>query len=248
MGDEERAAIGRVHRKTPARGFPHHVDPELTPPPQEPPRPESLDGYDRIEPEVRDQLRLLADGLGSVTAGLGRLWDTRHDPARIDRLEAKIDGFSKYTIQHSEQLDKFVLPAIKAAMSRMESAEGRIGALLVQQERHSGQMDTFFDKEWPRTEKLIDGLAVSLRDLVDRFGRIETSLTGLSARVTAVEGRDTALEQRVTALELRNRDADAGDRRQAKLFSLARVVFVGVVGVVGFVGSQLGNIADWFRK
>ena len=252
MGDDERVAIGKVHRKTPPRGYPLHVDPELTPPPSEPPRPESLDGYDRIEPEVRDQLRLLADGLGDVTAAIGKVWNSRNDSARIERLEAKIDGFSKMTTQHAAQLDEFVMPAVKSLM-------GRVDLLLSGQERRNSQLEQFFEKELPRVERLLDGLAQSLKDLIERLGRLETSkekltdnVGSLALRLNAAETRDASLEHRIAALELRNRDSDTGDKREVAITKRQQRLFLAAVAAgssaLSLLVSHFGSIVNFFRK
>jgi len=242
MGDDDRALVGRERR------VPVHIDPEATPPPQEPPKPETIEGYDSIPPPIKAQLAMLRDSVSETTAAIERVWGVRDVGPQIEKLEAEVAGYRRDIIESSAQLREFVMPAIKSLMARVETVTSTV-------ERDRGRTGQFWDHDWPRIMAGIEKLDKRLDDLADRITRLEhssdrmnQSVGGIAARVTSVEAINNALDVRITALERRNADQDAGDRRQAKLLSWGRAGILALVALISFLASHCGSVVESLAK
>lgn len=246
MGDDDRANIGKELRRTPPQGYPipPHVDDELTPPPHEPPKPETIEGYETIAPPVAKQLEILSDGLAEVTGAIGKVWDARKDSSRIDKLGDTLALVREDVARMDASLREFVMPAIK-------SLQGTSHALWQYHERNRATVEMFYGEQWPRLVKAVD-------DLIDRISRVEKGQDKLSdgfsshaARLGSVENVMNAHDVRITALEQKNRhDAiaiETTDKVKAKIFSRARLAWGAVVGIVALVANQIDNIVAFVR-
>lgn len=243
MGDDDRATIGAKTRRTPPQGWPvpPHVDSELTPPPQEPPKPDTIEGFDTISPPIAKQLEILSDGLAEVTGAIGKVWDARKDSGRIDRLADTLTLVREDAARINESLREFVLPAIK-------SLQGTSHALWQYHERNKATVELFYGEQWPRLVKAVD-------DLVQRIGRVETGQDKLNdgfsshaTRLGSVENVMNAHDVRITALEQKNRDAsvalEASNKTKERIFSRARLVWGALVVAVSAVGT---HVVNYFR-
>lgn len=202
----------RLTRLYPAA--PQHVDPELTPPPMEPARPESISGYDTLPPAMRQQFSLMADGLGTLTEAVGKVWDARNVAPQLERLEQKVDGYVSDAVANSTQLREFVLPAIKGMMAKLD-------VVTSQHDRNHGRGEQFFDQDWPRMVTTLEKLDQRLDDLCKRLTRLEESVDrlnvtvgGVAARVTAVEAIGNSHDVRITALERRFADQETAAKAE----------------------------------
>lgn len=194
-GDTDRANIGRRHRTPPGgASIPTEVDPEMTPPPQPIPSPEQLDGFYQLEPQVQEQLKLLAGGLDRVRDAVGQMWGSRKDGERLDKIEQKLDVSAGYNKEHGTMLHEFVLPGIKGLM-------GRLDILLTSHETGKVRTELFWSDQWPSAVE-------SLKAITERLGRVERmqedqgrDIRDLSRQISIVTSTTLTLDQRVTSLE-----------------------------------------------
>lgn len=238
MGDDERALIGRDRRP---QEYPiQQIDPEQTPAP----------AFVTPEPtlDVHEQLRLLAEGLGDVTTGLGRLWDMRKDSDKISKLDAKFDTLVANDAQHYAAIEEFLKPSVKGLMSRLD-------ILLTHHETTKADIAAFYDHQWPEARSAIGDLRSTVNDLRSAVGDLRLAIERLASAQSVLDAKQAAsatiaaaLETRVGYIERRFVEKDAGDKRQAKLFSWARAGLVGIAAAVGFVASQFESIVDWLRR
>ena len=234
MPDDRR---DRHHRRTPAAGYPVHVDPELTPPPQEMPRPESRDGYDSISPPIREQLIALADGLGQVTHAVGKIWDARNDGTRLDRIDDKLAAVAAMLTRHQTILDDNLIPQL----DRWRATTDELAAQL------------------PRISAALEGLSLMV-SAIDRqqrnleievrtdAARTQATLSGLAVELATLHSTTAGHDDRITALELVHRDARVGSRaisrRDKKLIGLA----AGGAGVVTFIAAKWSWLTSLFTR
>lgn len=232
-------------RRTPPQGQPVHIDPELTPPPQEPPKPSTRPGYSTIAPEVREQLDMLSEGLGSVTAALGKVWDARKDVERLDRIDEKLGTLAGYATEHHTLLHQQVWPAVKELMKSTDELSRQLPALLLQVETMSNLVGDV-DRRLRNLE----------RDMGIQAERFASHRQELEARVRAAESvgnshdvRLTVLSNRIEQLELVNRDEQVGETAIAKSdkrrLNIIRGLFVAGGAVVGFVAANGAAIISW---
>jgi chromosome segregation ATPase len=244
MSADSRALIGR---KTPVHGVPTHVDPELTPPPQAPP----------IYGDVHQRLDQLADGLGQVTDAIGKVWKERGNSDRLsaqdeklDQIQTSINAWVSESVRHTEQI-KALSTSIGAVVSFTEGLRTTTVST-------STQLSNFFEREWPRHEKLMERFEKALEDIAGRITRLETAVSALrtsddvlAARLTANEASVNALDVRHTALTLRVVEIERSNREgqlvkdttaevHKKWFTWTRAALFGAGGVVMFVVKELG--------
>jgi hypothetical protein len=225
-------------RRTPL-GVPVSIDPEVTPPPQEPP----------LAPGATLAVRVdrIESYLSKLTSDVGRVWDARDIGPKLEAMSVELRGYTVDLVEVTTKMREFAMPAIKSLTSRIEEAAGYIN-------HERGRSEQFWGTEWPRMIKVIEKLDARFDDLVERLSRLERqtdtlnhNIGGQGARLSSVEAVGNSHDVRITALERRFMDADAGDKRQAKLFSWARAGFVVVVAIVSAVASNLPAIMTWLR-
>jgi hypothetical protein len=235
-------------RRTPPAGSPVHIDPEITPPPQEPPRPETLRGFELIDEAVQVQLANLATGLGQVTEALGKVWDARKDADKLTRIDEKLGTLAGYATEHHTLLHQQVWPAVKELMKATDELSRQLPALLVQVETMAGLVGDV-DRRLRNLE----------RDMGIQAERFASHRQELEARVRASEAtgnshdvRLTAMANRIAALELLNRDENvaieavsASDKRRIALIRTAVVIGS---GVIGFIVAKGGVILDFLTR
>lgn len=234
------------------RPIPEHVDPELTPPPQEPPRPESLAGYDTLPPPVREQFTLMADEIATLANAVGKVWDARNVAPQLERLETKVDGYVHDVVEAQTKLREFVDPAIKSMMARVDLVASY-------HERNAGKTEQFWTGDWPRMVTALEKLDHRFDEFADRFSRLERSVESLNqtignvaGRVAIVEAVYSAQDARIMALERRFADQDAADKREqalvvesdkavAKRNGLIKAAWGAVVGLAGLAAGYFAG-------
>jgi hypothetical protein len=236
--DDKRAAHGKVRRKTPPHGYPVAIDSELTPPPQ----PVAIDSGNTVE----QNLELVADGLGQVTAAVGRLWDSRNDSERIDKINEQLRTLSADVTKLLTQFGTFIEPFAKQTM-------GRIGILEERAANVAATTGSFFGREWPNFVETVGQLNQSLGSLVTTSKLLDQELDAIKKRHT--EWRETLNAQidelridaentrlRVVALEQRNRDTDIGDARETALVTRRNRILKATWTALTAAG---GAVAGW---
>lgn len=223
---------GRIARAvTPPAGTPVHVDPELTPPPIEPPKPRTITGYESIPPEVQAQLDTLRDSIAEATTAIARVWDVRNVGSQIERLETKVDGYTKDAIESAAQLRQFVLPSLKHQMAKLQE-------LSAYHERNVGRSERLWREELPAMKRSLEQLDERFDRLDGRLARIEQGLEGLQS----LAHRVVDIDKRLSIVERRHADDDAGDRRQLQLAHKRRRFLKFAIYAIGTLG---GAAAAW---
>lgn len=212
---------GEIRRRTEAAGHPIHIDPELTPPPQEPPLPSTRAGYETIAPEIREQIDALAENLGTLTRAVDKVWDARKDSEQLGRIDTKLGTLAGYATEHHTLLHQQVWPAVKALMATVDELSRQMPALL-NQVATMANMVTDVDRRLRQLE-------VDMRLHGERAAATTSALKQrLSAAETANGELDTALAAavvRIGKLETKNRDehvaSTAISKRDKKLIAAA---------------------------
>lgn len=197
----------------------------------EPPRPDSLPGYDSIPPPIKEQLEQLADGLGDVTRAIGRVWDARNDTDRLNKLETKIDAYTQTSARTEAVLNEWIVPWTKeqaAALDKLVLAVERLSPIAAA----VGELEKRFASFGDRLTKIEAAHELA----TERWAREAGAIDAKAGSAAAV---GNSLDVRVTALERRNADGDAGDKRQRKLIGAALAVISLLGGVAGWVASKL---------
>jgi archaellum component FlaC len=248
-GDEQRAAAGKVRRKTPPHGYPVAlIDPELTPPPVSvAPRLGSVEGRDTWPPGMRESVDMISDNLGELTTAVGRVWDARNDSGRIDKINEQLQTLQSEVAGLSAKFDAFIEPFAKQTMARMMALEDRTANV-------SASTDSFFGREWPKFTESVSQLNTNLSALVTTSKLLDQELDAIKSRVTesnaALSQRIEALRNeafsdrlRIIALEQRNRDTDVGDARETALVKRRNRMLKAAWAALTAAG---GAIAGWF--
>lgn len=254
MGDsDDKPRRARTHlgdrnesrRRTPAAGSPIHIDSELTPPPQEPPRPSTREGYDDLDPRVREQLDALADGLGEVTTALGKVWDARKDADHLLRIDQKLGTLAAYATEHQTLLHQQVWPAVKELMRATDELGRQLPTLLVQVETMSNLVGDV-DK---RLRNLERDMGVQAERFASHRQELEARVRANEAVSTSHDVRLIAMGNRVAQLETINRDervaieaVDTSDKRRVALIRTAVVVGSGLIGFLVAKGAAFVSL------
>jgi hypothetical protein len=207
MGDAARARIGAVHRRTPPRGYPIEVDPEVTPGPQ--PVPRNLD-------EIGQALDALAQ----------RAHRSRHDSDRLDRIETRLGDVDRESTQTATLLTQSVWPGLKKTM-------GDLDGLLQRQSEAFAEQKAFFDREWPEVLRSLGELAKGLATLRRELDHLATDQRATDKRVDANERRTSLVEQRVQALET----TAAVEQRVVALTGKQKAVYGGIATILSFLSG-----------
>ncbi len=215
---------------------PAHIDPELTPPPQDPPRPESLEDYDTIAPPIREQLDMLATHQRELTSAISRNWGAQVAATQLDRIDQKLSDIATSVTRHQTLLDENLVPQL----DRWRAATDEL------------------TRQLPRITAAVEGLtlmvnAIDLRqrnlELEFRTAgvRVDGSIHGMTSRLDSHAAEISTHATRITALETNNRDevvaSNAITKRDKKLIGWA----AGAGAVIAFVVSQLKTIIGWFH-
>lgn len=237
--------LRRDQRRTPPAGTPIHLDPELTPPPQEPPRPETRAGYSTIDPAVREQLDALADGLGSLTTAVGKVWDARKDVERLDRIDMKLGTLAEYATEHHTLLHQQVWPAVKELMKATDELGRQLPTLLVQVEAMSNLVSDVDQ----RLRNLERDMGVQAERFASHRQELEARVRATEVTGNAHDVRLIALSNRIEALELVNRDEAVGEtaivKSDEKRLRWIRAAWIAGSGIFGFIVAKGAAIFSW---
>lgn len=164
-----------------------------------------MKGYESIPPPIRDQLNMLADGLGNVTTALGKVWDARKDGALLDRMDSKLETLAGYATEHQTMLHEFVMPAIKECMTAANSVAMQLPRLLAQIEGLTLALGNL-DRQ------------VRMMELENRSSkeRAESEHRALESRVARTEIARNEHDTRIELLERENRDREVIAKANAK--------------------------------
>ncbi len=193
----------RPHRDygRPPSAIPVEVDPELTPPPREPPTAAVL-GRLPIESQVSELRSVVAE----QGAAIGRVWDARHISGRLERLETTVAQDTHRVGQLIVAVEHWGETSRKAFDKSLANAEEqiRVGAQLV-------------------------GIFNKLTELVDEVKSFNASVDSIRDRVADAEQRLEIVETKqaeqgaaIIDLNAWRRERDQADRD--KQVSTAAVV------------------------
>lgn len=231
MGDADRAFARRA--RTNPHAIPAYVETELTPPPQEPPRPETLRGYDSIPPPIQAQLEMLADGLGAVTAALGKVWDARKDGERLDRVDDKLASLAKSSMRHEALLDEFVVPMLKQGMKTTDGIEKQLERLVTTSEAVSINLRNL-DNHVRKSE--IERKTVEQQQLA--------ATAALDVRITAAETRGKEHSERIEVAEREQRDHAITARALAKNAKKDKRRTGGLAGAIAVLVTAIAAVIE----
>lgn len=198
MSDADRA-LGRLRRRAPAPP-PIELEDEVTPPPQEPPRPDSLDGYDTMAPPLRAQLDNLHLGQAQLVEAVGKVWELR-DGTRFERLEANLVAIAQATTRHQSMLDDLLVPQLDRWRATTDGLAQQL----------------------PKLIGMIEGLTLHVRAIDDRLRHLELDVRALGERnaghaedIAAREAGEKSLAKRISTLEQVERDRDVTAKALSK--------------------------------
>lgn len=203
MSDADRAYP--IRRRTTNRGIPVQVDHELTPPPQDPPAPSTLEGYTTIAPPIRAQLDMLHGGIDQLTGAVSKLWEARSDGQRLDNIDSKLGTLATAATRHNTMLDEFVVPGIKECMASTDAVALQLPKIIAQLEGFTLAFNSL--NQHVR--------AMELTASVDRE-RFASEHRALMARVLITEAARDEHEGRIALLERKQRDGEVVTRALAK--------------------------------
>jgi chromosome segregation ATPase len=192
---------GDRDRRTPdPRGFPAYVEPETTPPPQEPPAADSVEGYSTISPPIRERMEQLAAGQAQVTAWLGKLSELR-DGQWLSRIDDRLSSIAKSTTRHEAILDE-----LRPQLDRWRATTDGLATQI------------------PKLLSMVEGLTLHVRSIDDRMRSLELDVRALTERtrehaeaVEAAADRESVLLERLTRLEQIERDRETTAAAIAKV-------------------------------
>lgn len=177
-----RARSHHDHTRTPTRGVPLEVDPEVTPPPQMPPVPV------RARTPTPDELRLELDALRAhqtvLTDAVERVWDARHMTKRMDAVELDLKSNTRSTIRMEAVLAELVVPQIKETMAKLDLCVHHMAA--------GGHVASS-----------VTALGAKLDDLRTAIGVVTLEQATAAERFDAHDARDREIEKAVRSIDKR---------------------------------------------
>lgn len=238
-GDDDRAAVGASRRKSQPLGVPIIVEHELTPPPQEPPQPSELEGYDSIPPPIREQLQMLRNATANNAEALAKVWAARHEIERVDKHAVRIEQLGIEATRVDTLLNTGVWPAIKAF--------GPMLTKLSEDKAHNDAVREQFWKDWST-------LSRQFREMGERQSKFDRALDSLTADLRAarkqldaadVDGREAL--RRLRGIEQTDRDELTATHALARRGVRNRRVIGAAAAVAGFLIGVADKIFHWFR-
>lgn len=214
-----RALTHRDRLRTDPRGLPAYAGDDLTPPPAEPPDPESILDYDTIAPPVRERLDQLASAQVQVVSWLGKLGELR-DGAWRDRIDTTLVSIARSVTVHETLLGE-----LKPQLDRWRDATEALSTQI------------------PRLLEAVEGITHHVRSIDDRLRTLEREVGMLAERagghadaLAAAGGREVELSARLDALEQIERDRASAAAALAKVeHRKSRTAGGAAGGVIGAV-------------
>lgn len=193
---------------------PRHIDREATPPPQ-------VD-YDSIPPPVAVELRKLA-------SGIERVWDSRDDGKRIDRLESKIDAYTQTSARNAALLDEAVMPTWRAIPGQFELVHNALAKV-------SSSITVLAET----VKASADATRAQLNAIDERLVAVEETTTDHAAQLMLLE--EARLVPRVKALEEERAAAAAGDKREVSLTTQRKGLLRHIWLVFAAIGGAIAGL------
>jgi hypothetical protein len=217
-------------RRTPAHGYPVHVDPEETPPPQMPP--ELEDGG------IADRVDRLETGVTQMIEAFGKVWDARKDGNRLETMSKDMSAIATMATRHQTLLDELLVPQLDHWRATTDKLSAEIPRLAAAAEGLRLMVSS------------IDQKQISLEV---KHGTSEARTAGeikdLGARVAAVDNALGEHRKRIDQLELANRDESVAIEAVAtsdrKRLNIIRAAVVVGSTVFGFVVAKGAAILSW---
>lgn len=205
-GDVERTRFHRAQSATPLE-----IDDEATPPPQEPPDPSSLDGFDALAPELQRQLIAFWNTQREQDVALVRLWESRNVKDDVLVLRETI-------VAISGRLDQ--LASIPAQLSQQRAA---MTQLLAWKDART-KLDDRLERTLDHLDKRLDHVE---RDDVKRDGQIAMVTRDLAASSALVAKGFAELQKTIDELNARVRSLEEDRiRYKAKAAGVAATVSI----------------------
>ena len=195
--------------------IPVAIDPEETPPPQEPPKLEDLVGD--LPPEFRAPFMALGNAVRELDVGLTRVWDARNVPEQIKQLTTAVGVL----VQRTAHVEEFTRAVNQQA--------GQLHRIAVWMEERN--------KDSEKDARDVEALSA-------RVTAIETSAAGFTATIgAAVQRIEKAVEGVVRRVEENAADAKALEVRVRSLED-SRTKAKGAWWVLGPLLAAVGAIAS----
>lgn len=232
-GDTQRAEFGSEARRTPPKGIPVEIDPEVTPPPQPPPALNELEQMD-----VRAQIAALQASQDENARALGRVWEQRHASGQLATIVERIDALISGSARVNAIVEELIKPGYYEMLKRLDAHEQR-----------NHRMDLFWSEQWPKTVASLEGLTSSHARLDTAFhAHVASDLQAFDQLAKLHE----ALASRVYSVELAYKTSDLrmvtlerGDQDMALLSKRDKWWFAAIAGVVGFVAGFAKTAWGW---
>jgi hypothetical protein len=184
------------HKSNPF-GFPVHVDPDLTPPPQEPPSPSDVDGSDTIAPPVRAVLEQHTEQFAKLSGWLEKLAPLR-DGNRFDRIEATLAAIAAVSNRHQSMLDDMLVPQLDRWRATTDEIHGQVPRLIASIEQITilvGNIEQRIRAVEITVAMMVKRVDDDSKDYEKWFASAEKDREHLRSRIAAESNRITALEQ-----------------------------------------------------
>lgn len=229
MSDADRALQRRRSRGV----VPVIIDDELTPPPQEPPRPDSIAGYDTLDARLQSQLDSLHAGQAQLVDSLGKLWPLR-DESRLDRIERNVASIATSTTRHQSILDDMLVPQLDRWRATTDGIANQLPKVLGGIEALTITV-TALDRQ-------VRSLELEVRSIKERF---DASSATTDERLKSAEAKNAALALRIVTLE---RNEHARTETSKALAKTERKKTGGLSAVVAAVVSAVAAAVSHLAK
>lgn len=200
------------------------VDPEVTPPPHEPPQLIP----DNLPIELRDHLVMITERLTDVTQGLRQVWGSRKDSEHLERIESKIGTLAEYATKHQTMLHEFVMPGIKECLSSTDRIDIQFSKITTQLEAVS---------------MLLNRVDTRLRELEGQLvmanERFNSKTEAIEIRMDHSEEQLTRLDNRLDKLERVERDREVIAKTLAKQERKKSGAIGATVGAVAAIITEI---------
>lgn len=178
--------------------------------------PAELAGFDSIPPPIQEQIQMLH---GAVD----RLWDLRHAPEALTRIESKLSTLADFTTRHQTVLDELVVPWLKDMAAKTDEMHRELPKLVASVDDVTRDVAIL--------DKRVRDLEVDLRTSGARF---DSNHQQHAARFAAIEAAGSANEQRIKSLE--------SDREVSK--ALARTAKKRTGGFAGTISAIVAGVVS----
>src|SRR5512139_155417 len=171
-----------------------------------------------------------------VDEAVSRLWEIRNVGEKVAALDATMQGYTAQTDRLQAEMTQWS-GAVKDCIAATDAASDRLVVI-------QANLSSFFEREWPRLSKALDGFADSIRELGNRMTKLESLVSHVGEAQESQAAKLVALESKVNALELDHRDKRVAAATTRQIFSWARAGVVALAAIGGFVAQ---HIIEWIK-